>query len=471
MNASEQKVEWLACSESPIYFLHNYVHIYDAIERKWVPFKLWKSQVDVLEMLVQFLLVIILKARQLGLTWLVLGYALWLMLFRAAATVLVFSKRDDEAVYLLGPERLRGMYNALPDFLKARTVESSNDHEWILSNGSSARAFPTTAGDSYTATLAIVDEADLVPNLGKLMNAVKPTIDAGGQMVLLSRANKDTPQSEFKRIYRAAKEKLNGWHNIFLPWQARPDRTAEWFEAQKQEIFYRTGSNDDLFQQYPSSEEEALLPRSLNKRIAPNWVRQCYEPQNPLTDLPSDAPAIPGLAIYKLPELGRNYFLGIDPAEGNPTSDDSAFTVLDDLGEEVASLAGKYQPSVIASHADEVGVFFLSAGVLVERNNHGHAVLLWFNDYSKLKVLDGWDKKAGWLSNSRGKTLLYDSLADSFREHDTKLHSFAGFNQISSIEGATLRAPEGEADDRADSYALANVARLTGKPLTGTLFV
>jgi len=43
-------------------------------------------------------LVIALKARQIGMTWLCAGFALWLILFHPAATILLFSKRDDEAV-------------------------------------------------------------------------------------------------------------------------------------------------------------------------------------------------------------------------------------------------------------------------------------------------------------------------------------------------------------------------------------
>ena len=35
------------------------------------------------------------------------------------------------------------------------------------------------------------------------------------------------------------------------------------------------------------------------------------------------------------------------------------------------------------------------------------------------------------------------------------LHSFGTLAQLAALEGATLRAPAGEADDRADSYALA----------------
>ncbi len=57
------------------------------------------------------------------------------------------------------------MYAKLPAWMRSAVVQD-NDHEWQLSNGSVARAFPTSAGDSYTATLAIVDEADLVPRPG-----------------------------------------------------------------------------------------------------------------------------------------------------------------------------------------------------------------------------------------------------------------------------------------------------------------
>jgi hypothetical protein len=49
---------------------------------------------------------------------------------------------------------------------------------------------------------------------------------------------------------------------------------------------------------------------------------------------------------------------------------------------------------------------------------------------------------------------MYDHTADAFRNRETTLHSFTTFNQLASIEGSTLRAPEGDADDRADAYAL-----------------
>ncbi len=179
------------------------------------------------------------------------------------------------------------------------------------------------------------------------------------------------------------------------------------------------------------------------------------------------APGIPGLLVYRLPIPGRKYVMGADPAEGNPTSDDSAVEVLDDLtGEEVALLSGKFEPSTFGSHIDKVGQWYNRARVLVERNNHGHAVLLWLRDNSRLRRLPGWDsqpqdkeRKDGWLSNSRGKSLLYDGMADAARDQLTIIHSFKVYNQLASIEGSTLRAPEGQMDDCSDAYVLAVQAR------------
>ena len=452
------------CRRSPAYFLNTYASIYDASACGWVPFRLWPAQTDTLDIIDGHRLVCVLKARQLGLTWLVLGYGLWLILLHPAATVLLFSRRDDEAVDLLRT-RLRGMYDRLPEWLKVRSFVVDNDHEWELSNGSRVLAFPTTAGDSYTATLAIVDEADLVPDLDRQMSAVKPTIDGGGRMILLSRADKSKPRSAFKRIYAAAKQGATDWIPVFLPWDARPDRDPDWYETQKADILHRTGSLDALHEQYPATDAEALAPRSLDKRIAPAWLEQCYVERVPLLPLPAGAPSIPGLEVYDLPQPRRSYVIGADPAEGNPTSDDSALEVLDkETGEQVAALAGKFQPSTLAAHIDAIARWYNNASVLVERNNHGHAVLLWLRDHSRLPRLWGHDRSEGWLSNSKGKALLYDGTADAFRNRETVLHSFATFNQLASIEGSSLRAPEGEPDDRAVAYALACVASRMRSP-------
>lgn len=451
------KIEWLKCSLDAGYWMDTYCHIYNATERAWIPFKMWQFQFDALDAITHNRLLVILKARQLGLSWLTLCYSLWAMLFRPQATVLVFSKRDEEAIELLDA-RLKGVHQRLPGWMQARSAMLDAKHDWQLSNGSMAKAFPTTGGRSYTGSIVIVDEADFVQDLDGLINAVKPTIDAGGQMIMLSTVDKSRPDSPFKRIYRGARQGTTEWSPLFLPWACRPGRTAAWYMAQQADILARTGSLDDLHQEYPATDTEALAPRTLDKRIPAPWIEQCYREAEPLND--RHAPAIGGLEIYKPPQEGRRYVIGADPAEGNPTSDDSALTVMDELsGEECAALSGKFQPSTLASYADAIGQYYNMAGLMVERNNHGHAVLLWLEEHSELRRLLGHDDKPGWLSSALGKAIMYDGLADCFRDGDTTLHSFATYTQLASIEGSTLRAPEGSHDDRADSYGLAQIGR------------
>jgi hypothetical protein len=451
------------CRESFAYFVDRYCHILSDAQgpaASWLPFRLWPAQRRVADLLQRHRLLAVLKARQLGLTWLVLAFALWLMLFHPIATVLLFSRRDDEATDLLS--RLRGMYQRLPDWLRPRSVETDNDHELALSTGSRCRAFPTTAGDSYTASLVVVDEADLVPDLDRLMRAVKPTVDNGGRMVLVSRADKARPLSPFKRIYRAARGGDGAWVSVFLPWHARPDRGEAWYRAQEQDIQARTGALDDLREQYPASDEEALAPRSLDKRLPFEWLHKSYRQAEPLSAFAPRArpPALPGLAVYAVPHVGRRYVVGADPAEGNPNSDESALCVLDVVtGEEVASLAGRIEPATFGAQVAAVSAYFSRAPAMLERNNHGHAVLLWLRDNSHVQRLCGRDNMPGWMTTTASKAILYDLAGEVFRDGGAVIHSPETFEQLCSIEGSTLRAPEGAMDDRAVGYVLALAGR------------
>src|SRR5690554_4757679 len=100
--------EWLSCSLSVTYFVLHYVSIYNATMQAWIPFELWPAQTKVLAAMQTESKLVILKARQLGLSWLSLAYALHVLIFQSPSTVLLFSLKEGEAVELL--RRLRQMY-------------------------------------------------------------------------------------------------------------------------------------------------------------------------------------------------------------------------------------------------------------------------------------------------------------------------------------------------------------------------
>ncbi|MBX9623796.1 MAG: hypothetical protein K2X82_08270 [Gemmataceae bacterium] len=484
--------EVAACTASPFHFIDRYCQVYAADKEggRWVPFRLWPAQVRPLQLIVNNPLSIHLKARQLGLTWLCLGYALHNLLFLDGATVLLFSRRDTEAMDLM--RRLKGMFDRLPDWLKPtgsytrsglrRSGESG--HQWLLPNGGRAMAFPTSAGDSYTASLAIVDEADLIPDLNKLLGAVKPTIDGGGKLVLVSRSDKSHPDSPFKRIYRGAAAGANGWAGCFLPWYSHPGRTWPWYRAQVADSLARTFSLDAVHEQYPATDEEALAAAELDKRFPGLILQHARDFREPL---PAGVPVrvwysdsktrqvvdkslrpMEGLRVYERPVPGVSYTLGGDPAQGLPGGNDSALVLVrDDTLAEVLHLRGKLDPRSLGRAAAEVVDFYRTppgckCTFAVERNNHGHAVVSFWRDNVDQGTYDAsmWrdaDRQPGWDQTGAKKELMYHRAADAVVAGRAKIRSPDLYQQVAGLEAATLSAPEGSPvnDDSAVAWGLA----------------
>ena len=425
-----------------MYFIDLYCYIEDKVKLGWVAFKLWPAQFRTLNTICANHQVIILKARQLGLTWLLICYALWMMIFRPGSGILLFSRRDDEASELL--DRIKNVHARLPAWLQA-TIKTDNEHELEFGKLDSwARAFPTTkhSGRTYTATLAIIDEADFIPWLKRLLNAVKPTIDAGGELIILSTVDKENTNSEFKRIWNQAVKGMNNYKPVFLPWDVRPERDLAWYQRQKEDY-----EEDDLYQEYPASPEEALAARKASKRFNPKWITQCVGDRES-----EDATlTVPGFYQFVPPQKGRRYLLAADPAEGNPSSDPSAASMFDcETWEQVAVVYGKFEPDVFAGYLIQTAEYYNSGMICWERNNHGHAVevAIRYQDYSNIYI-SPFDKKAGWLSNQKYKMLAVDHCAQVLREARCTINDEGTVNELAMFEAATLKAPEGENDDLA----------------------
>ena len=150
-----------------------------------VPFVLFPGQERVAGDLVVGLWLLILKARQLGLTWLVLAYALWRMVFTDNYQVLMIS--HGEEYVLVNLERLDYLIDRLPAWCRP-VVVSQPKGKRVFANGSEIRCLypgPTPlgqkkAGRTFSGDLAILDEAAFTAGLKLILGGLTPAMTRSG---------------------------------------------------------------------------------------------------------------------------------------------------------------------------------------------------------------------------------------------------------------------------------------------------
>lgn len=250
------------CSKSCEAFIDLCVKIEDPdTDGIVIPFALWKEQREVLQEFENNRLIVALKARQLGITWLGLSYCLWSMIFKPGFVVVGLSKGEDEAKELV--RRLRFILENCPRWL-IRHVDDAEGWEgptWeyqVLNvkiyHGKTntsrflGEAASKDSGRSFTANIILIDEWCAQNWAYGIWQAAYPTVNrpTGGKVIGISTAKPGTLMHE---IWKAAP--TNGFKKIFLPWWVDPRRTQEWYEATKLAA-PRTVKNE-----YPATETEA----------------------------------------------------------------------------------------------------------------------------------------------------------------------------------------------------------------------
>jgi len=225
-----------------------------------LPFDLWPAQRDALELIQGESKVWCLKARRLGLTWLVLHYAYWLISHAhdtPGARVLVFCKNAADAGKLL--DRVKLIHARQPSYLRQSPGKDSVTRFALPDRGSEIVALPATEGAARqeTATLVVLDEFAFARHgtSRAVWTAVQPTIEGGGQLVGISTGNgRSGDGATFARVWDDAVAGRTTITPLFLAWDARPDRSLEWREQQRADYL----SDAEFFAEYPETPDQAL---------------------------------------------------------------------------------------------------------------------------------------------------------------------------------------------------------------------
>lgn len=160
--------EYIKAAHSPIHFMKKYCYISHP-QRGRILFNLYPFQADVLQLFSDNDYCIINKSRQLGISTLTAGFALWMMLFQKDKTILCLATKQETAKNMV--TKVKFMYENLPSWLKIAAVEN-NKLSLKLVNGSQiiASSAASDAGRSYAATMLIIDECISGDNKVRIKN-------------------------------------------------------------------------------------------------------------------------------------------------------------------------------------------------------------------------------------------------------------------------------------------------------------
>src|SRR5574338_1166850 len=114
MQQHEKIQEILKCGKDPIYFIKKYVKIQHP-KRGTIPFLTYDFQDNCVRDFVNHRFNIIVKSRQLGLSTVTAGFALWLAIFHKDKNILVIATKLPTAVNFI--KKVKFMLNSLPPWL------------------------------------------------------------------------------------------------------------------------------------------------------------------------------------------------------------------------------------------------------------------------------------------------------------------------------------------------------------------
>jgi len=468
------------------------------------PFALNKAQEIILDTIEKQLAsegkvrIVILKARQMGLSTMSGGWIYSQVSQRKAAQALVVTHIAESTKALF--DLTKRFHDNCPEILKPHTKYSSRK-ELVFDILDSGYSVATAGGDgiargqtithAHLSELAFWPTAAAKENLNAILQAIPST--AGTAVIVESTANGVT--GPFYEMWRGAVEGTNGYVPVFLPWSIQEEyretvpetfkRTPEEEELadkygldNKQLMFRRrkvAAVGRDLFmQEYPLTAEEAFitsgrpifnqeqLQEALDK--APDPIQRLALEEDEWVENPRGEHI-----VYKMHDPGETYYIGADISMGVRGGDWSVAQVLDSQKRQVAIFRAHVHPDYFSTVLYHLGMYYNTAKIIPENNNHGiltctrlakdlgYPNVFMTTDVDKLTEKESF--KIGFSTTVKTKPLIIDQLRAALREREIELNDKITIRELMTYvatETGGMEAESGCFDDCVMSLALAN---------------
>lgn len=445
--------------------------------------------------------IIILKARQQGLSTVVGGYLYSNVSQNRARKAMVVTHHADSTRALF--DMTKRYHDNAPAAVKPSTKYASRrelsfdklDSSYIVATaGGESIGRSETLTDVHASEIAFWPTSEALKNWNGLEQAVPAT--KGTNIFIESTAN--GVSGVFYDLWQGAVNGTNGFRPVFIPWfiddgykapvngplehTPEEEKLISLFNLTDEQLQFRrlkiAASSADLFkQEYPATAEEAFLTSGrpvFNPEVLSMRLQELKD---------REAPKLFGLSNEKLEEVPRGemkmylphypketYYIGADVAMGVRGGDYSVAQVLDSKRRQVAVWRGHIMPDAFAHVLKAMGTYYNMALIAPESNNHGILTcstlakdLSYPNVYMKTVVDTITEKESiviGFSTNVKTKPMMIDELRASIRDGAITLYDKTTIQELLTYivtTSGSMGAEKGCNDDCVTSLAIANL--------------
>ncbi len=424
---------------------------------------------------------IVLKARQMGIsTWVAARFFLKTITARGVMTVQVaHTKEAAESIFRMAQR----FWECLPEKLREGPLRRSRANSGQMrfteldSEFRVMSAGDVGAGRGLTMQNLHCSELSRWPgNAGETLAGMRAALAPGGELVIES-----TPNGAYGCFYEEWGQAMangdgNGVVRHFFPWwleDAYVSAPVTDFTEDEAELMLTHGLTADQigFRRGLETSYRGLRVQEFAEDAETCFKATgdcCFEVsaiEARLADLiePMAMERNGALQIWLPAFPDKKYLVALDTAGGGLDGDFAAAQVIDlETGMQCAELQQRVKPRDLAKEAVKLARTYNDATIVVERNNHGHAVLAFLNTVEHYTNVYGQAGEQGWLTTMASKPEIISRMGALLVEMPEMFASRRLLSECRTyiaLPGGGTGAASGAHDDCVMAMAIAQTVR------------
>ena len=308
------------------------------------------------------------------------------------------------------------------------------------------------------------------------VDATLQAVPIGGEVGI------ETTPNGLEEFYELWREKNSTYHKFFFPWYMHDEYALEVhgkldYTKDEQELFIKAKKQFNIklspeqiaFRRFKMSEIKKLFSQEYPEDditcflMSGHVVMDLVNIQRLISELDDPIRSIDDIIIYEELDNRAKYVIGGDTSEGVGGDYSTASVIRVDTRKQVASFRGQLKPSDFAHKLKQIAEMYtyklnLCPLLAVERNNHGHAVLLELNEHILYKNLyKTLDERVGWVTDKVTRPIMLDAFIESMDNNTIGVNQFELLNECLTLieDKGKIQAAINKHDDCVIAHSIA----------------